>query len=288
MGIVVNANIMSLIAQSNLTQSTNSLNSVMERLSSGSRINRASDDAAGLAVSEVLKGQISANSKVKENVQNAKNMLAIADGGLNSVMSNLQRISDLCLQASNETYDEKAKDALLMEVKARLKSIDSVAETNNFNGLKLLNGPFPQDVLIQTGTGSALDSNTINIGSALQDVHVSQLGGNLTIPNTVTAANWATSDILDYIGQVDDAMKSLTSSRAQVGAFSNRFDSIAENLTVSNLNLQEAKSTILDTDVALESSEMVRFQILQQTTASILTQANQMPALALSLLGISA
>lgn len=299
MSVIVNTNVASLIAQNNLSNNTTALQRAMQQLSSGLRINTASDDAAGLSISEGIKTQVNGNSKALSNIQDGKNLLAVAEGGQVTVTEHLQRIHDLCVQAANETYKDTDKTNILQEIKQRLKDMNNIAEATTFNGVKLLNGPtapaLQKSLYIQVGANSDKTLNAIDIGAALSDVHISSLGTHpitpqepnkgLIIPDTVTGATWTTDDIRLYMDRVDQAITTLTSNRALLGAYGNRLDSTSNNLTVMNQNLTQTRSRITDADVASVSSDMVRYQILQQTSASILTQANQLPSLALKLLG---
>jgi len=300
MSVVVSTNIASLRAQTNLTTNTDAYQKAMQQLSSGSKINSASDDAAGLSISESIKTQINGGSQALSNIQTAKNLMAIAEGGEVTVTSHLQRIRALCVQAANETYTATDKNNILQEIKQRLADITNIADSTTFNGVKLLNGATApattKSLSIQMGANSNPTVNSIDIGPALTDVHTSILGGGPTvvegykgiiIPDTTTGATWTTQDIRNYMDKLDTAIGSLTSSRALLGAYGNRLDATSSNLTTMNQNLTETNSRILDTDVAESSSNMIKYQILQQTSASILAQANQLPSIALKLLGSS-
>jgi len=290
MSVIVNTNVASLIAQNNLAKNTTALNKSMQQISSGLRINSASDDAAGLSISESIKNQINGNTKAMSNIQDGKNLLAVGEGGMVTVTSHLQRIRELCVQAANETYKGSDKTNMLQEIKQRLKDINNIASSTTFNGVPLLDGT-KSSLYLQTGANSDKNVNAIDIGPALSDVHISVLGSTvpgdkgIIIPDSTTGDTWSTQNIRDYMDKLDTAITTLTSNRALLGAYGNRLDATADNLSVMNQNLEQTKSRILDTDVASASSDMVKFQILQQTSASILKSANQLPSLALSLLG---
>ena len=304
MSVVVNTNIASLIAQNNLSANTDFLQKAMQQISSGQKINSASDDAAGLSISESIKTQINGNKKALSNIQTGGNVLSIAEGGQVTVTSHLQRIRELCVQAASETYKASDKDNILQEIKQRLADIDNIASSTTFNGVPLLDRPVApattKSLSIQIGANSDPATNALDIGPALSNVHITALGNTfldvatntvvtdnigLDLDATVTGATWDATDIRTYMNKVDDALTTISSNRALLGAYGNRLQATAANTTIMNTNLTDTRSRILDADVAESSSDMVKYQILQQTSASILTQANQLPSLALSLLG---
>ncbi|HNW25164.1 MAG TPA: flagellin [Candidatus Gastranaerophilaceae bacterium] len=292
MAVTINTNVSSLVAQNNLSKNTEAYQKAMEQISSGLRINRASDDAAGLSISESIKTQLNGNSKAISNIANGQNLLNVAEGGEITVTNHLQRIRELCVQAANETYTASDKNNILQEIKQRLKDINNISESTTFNGVKLLDGS-KTSLSLQIGANSDEATNALDIGPALADVHISVLGnpvGNvddpkgIIIPDSTTGETWSTSDIRDYMDRLDTAITSLSSKRALLGAYGNRLAATSSNLTVMNQNLSETNSRILDADIASTSSDLVKYQILQQTSASILTQANQLPSIALKLL----
>lgn len=290
MAVTINTNVSSLIAQNNLSKNTVAYQTAMEQISSGLRINRASDDAAGLSISESIKTQLNGNQKAISNIANGQNLLNVAEGGEITVTNHLQRIRELCVQAANETYKASDKDNILKEIRQRLADITNVAESTTFNGVKLLDGS-KTSLSLQIGANSDPLTNSLDIGPALTDVHISVLGSmpgetydGINLPSTFTGDTWTTSDIRTYMNKLDTAITTLTSSRALLGAYGNRLQATSSNLTVMNQNLSETNSRILDADIAEVSSDLVKYQILQQTSASILTQANQLPSIALKLL----
>lgn len=293
MAVTVNTNVASLVAQGNLSKNTAAYTKAMQQLSSGLKINSASDDAAGLSISESIKTQINGNAKAYDNIQDGKNLLSIAEGGQITVTNHLQRIRALCVQAANETYNPTDKNNILEEIKQRVKDITNIANSTTFNGVNLLN---QEDAALdlQIGAGSDAATNSLDIGPALTDVRASMLGGygsttggtdhGIHYADSFTGADWTTDNVRAYMAKIDGVITQISSDRALLGAYGNRLDATAENLTTMNQNLEETKSRITDTDVAQASSEMVKYQILQQTSASILTQANQLPSIALTLL----
>jgi len=287
MSIVVNNNIASLIAQRNLSTNSTNLVKSIERLSSGYRINRASDDAAGLSISENLRGQIRGNKQAINNIQDGINMLQIAESSLSVINENIQRIRELAVQAANDTNSSVEKDAILCEVNARLSDIDRIAKATKFNNIKLLDGT--ASAVLQVGADSELSTNTIEIENAvLSRATVSCIGTSASangLALTATGANWSSNGIRLYMDVLDAALSDITTRRSNLGAYQNRLESALENLTIMNENIQNAESRVRDLDVAKETANMTKYQILQQASASVLAQANALPQVALKLLG---
>lgn len=279
MALTINTNPMSLNSQRSLSINTSNLAKSMEKLSSGFRINRAGDDAAGLQISENLRAQIRGSKAALSNVQDGMNVLNIADGAMQSITNNLQRMRELAVQAANDTYGSTERTAIDAEMDQLALEITRVSDATEFNGVKLLdgtNGTFN----IQLGPESAAATNSLNIGtgSVFADIDATALGVNaLSVTNTTNAQA--------AINTIDTALSTVNTRRGNLGASSNRLDSAANNLMVSIENLSSTESRIRNVDVASESAELVRNQILQQASAAMLSQANQAPGLALSLLG---
>lgn len=280
MAIVVNNNVSSLIAQRNLAKNSASLTTSIEKLSSGYRINRAADDAAGLSISESLRGQIRGNNQAINNIQNGINLLQIAEGGLNVITDNIQRIRELCIQAANDTNATTERDAVLTEINARLADINRIAKSTKFNNINLLDGS-ASTATLQIGANSVASTNTIDVSNVLNNAEVSTLGMLLT---GISGSNWNSDKIRSYLGRVDSAVQLVLRKRGDIGALQNRLESALDNLTVMNENIQSSESRIRDVDIAKETANMTKYQILQRASASILSQANQIPQLALSLL----
>lgn len=296
MSIVVNTNVQSLIGQHSLNKNTSKLNLTLERLSTGLKINSAKDNAAGLGVVSLMTTQINGNTQSIQNIQDATNLIQTAEGGLEIITENIQRIRELCIQAANEIYDDNSKQAILNEIDQRLKIINTTAATTNFNGKKLLDGSV-NTLHVQIGPNGDVANadpmlNAIDIAPSLTKASSSALGINLEITalgsatgDIIDASTWDTQDVRDYINLLDTALTKIANDRSVMGAYMNAMDSAAQNLTSTNISLESARSAIQDSDVAALSADMVRYQILQQTSTSVLSQANQMPSLALTLLG---
>ena len=279
MSIVVNNNVASLIAQRNLSKNTSELSKSIERLSSGYRINRASDDSAGLSISEGLRGQIRGNNQAQGNIQDGISLLQIAESGLSVINESVQRIRELCVQAANETNGSAERGAVLVEINARLEDINRISKSTKFNNVSLLDGS-ALNARLQVGANSTLSTNTIEISSVLSNSNVSTIG--LTI--AVTGGTWSSDMIRSYLNQIDAAISTIVTKRSSIGAYQNRLETSLENLTIMNENVQTSESRIRDLDIAKETANMTKLQILQQASASVLTQANQIPQLALTLL----
>ena len=277
MSIVVNTNTTSLMVQRNLSKATSSLATSMQRLSTGMKINNAGDDAAGLALSEKINGQLSSSDVCKNNAQTGLNMLSIADGDLDVINQNLQRIKDLAVQSANGVYSDEERLSMDQEVQLRLEEINRIADSSSFSDMNLLDGSIA-DMVLQIGAGSDIDQNTIDISGAFQEAHVSSLGiqADASI-STVDAAR-------TMIDAIDAAVNNISSRRSIIGASMNRLDSTIDRIDIRKENLQSTYSTIRDTDIAAESSELTKQQILQQSAATLLQQANQTPSLALTLI----
>ena len=283
MSIKVNTNIQSLIAQNSVNRNVKLLEKSMTQLSTGLRINSAKDDAAGLVISEGMSIQISASEKAQTNIQDALNLINIAEGNMISINEDLQRIRELCVQGANEIYTTDSKQAILNEIQSRLDNIDVMAKGCNFNGLKLLDGSM-DTLYIQYGYGSDKDLHALDISTISENLQISAGGLNAELPEGITGATMTSDMFRAYMAQIDASIEKVSRSRGDCGTYSNRLESTSSNLTTTIENLTAAKSSIVDVDIAKAASDMIKYQILQQTSASVLTQANQLPALALSLL----
>ena len=295
MAIRVNTNVSSLISQNALAKNTKSLESTMKQLSTGLRVNNAKDDAAGLAISEALKAQIRGNDQAIKNIENAINVIAIAEGGMQSATDDLLRIRELCVQAASDIYEADKKQAIMNEIKQRIENIDVTAETTIFAGKTMLNGSV-SSLVIQTGANSLSATNTVDIGPVMTNLHISaggldiklditSLGNGVNAGGALDGATWTGDMIRQYLDKLDAAIDKIASDRSMLGAYTNRLESTSANMTTMNENFESTKSSIIDVDVAKASSDMIKYQILQQTSSNSLLQSNSLPQIALSLLG---
>jgi flagellin len=274
MGVRINTNISAINARRNLYNSTIKFNKSMEKLSSGLRINRAADDAAGLAISEGLKSDIRALEQASRNASDGVSMVQTAEGALDEVSNILLRMKELAEQSLNGTLSDTERGYLDAEYTALTSEIDRIANSTEFNGIKLLDGS-GTSVDIQVGIDTnAWDSISVDVSTARDSA---TLGTSTGID---TAANAGTA-----MGEIDAAIDTVSSARADFGAVQNRLESSIRNIQNTAENLSAANSRIRDVDVAAETSEMTSHQILQQAGVSVLAQSNMTTGLALSLLG---
>lgn len=273
MSSVINTNVMSLNAQRNLLRSSGDLATSMQRLSTGLRINSAKDDAAGLAISERMTSQIRGMNQAVRNANDGISLVQTAEGALQEVTNNLQRIRELAVQSANDTNSGDDRTALQAEVTQLLAEIDRVADQTQFNGKKLIDGTFSAAVF-QVG---ANNGDTITITS-LTDANTAALfsGGNPDISSQAGAAA--------ALSAVDTALQTVNTDRADMGALQSRFESAVTSLQTSSENLSAARSRIQDADFAAETANLTRAQILQQAGVAMLSQANAAPQNVLALL----
>jgi len=273
MGLRINSNIEALNAHRNLLRTSRALARSMERLSSGLRINRASDDAAGLAISEKLHGQIRGLNQAIRNAQDGISLIQTAEGALQETHSILQRMRELAVQAANDTLTETDRTAIQEEIDALVAEIDRIANATEFNTKKLLDGSVagtPLSFQVGANTGQAI-TVTIDTASSVA----------LTVDSlSVTSVDGA----LSAIELIDAAITAVSSSRAKLGAVQNRLEHTINNLSVATENLQAAQSRIRDVDMAQEMMNFTRLQILQQAGTAMLAQANLAPQAVLQLL----
>ena len=369
MAITINTNMSSLIAQKSLNASTNSMNTAMQRLSTGLRINSSKDDAAGSAVTTKLDYKISSLSVAEDNAQMGSSLLETAEGTLDVVQSNLQRIRDLTEQAANGTYGSDAMTAIKAEISGRLDEITRISNTTDFNGKKLLDGSMNAGINLQVGIDADANSVIKLDGSLFKDADASSLlekytfkgdgkGSVQTFNGTETAIDgkniakigndffevtttkdgstaenarlltkltgdkltaaekdyakstvektssglyfkFSESDTAEkdldgiftsdataqaFLDNIDKALADVTGRKTAIGAAQQRVNSAMEVTKVMSTNLTSAKSLIEDADIAKESSNYIKNQILQQTASSLLATANQNPSIALSLI----
>jgi len=274
MALVVNNNIASLNAQRNLGVSSAQLEGSVARLSSGLRITRAADDAAGLGISETLRAQIRSINQAVRNANDGISLLAIADGGAEGIGNLLGRLRELAEQSASGILGSNERSFLDQEFVALRSEIDRISTVTEFNGVKLLSGTTNDSLSIQIGFRSSANDT---LAIALNDLNVGAL--NLTSTNVSTSGN-----ALDALSNIDSAISAVASARANIGSLQNRIDAAVGNLQVAGENITAAESRIRDADIAFESAKFVRNQILVQAGTSILAQANTLPQQALALL----
>ena len=285
MGINIRTNVPSLIAQRNLNESTGAINTAYERLSSGLRINKASDDAAGLAIAESLKADAKVAGVGIRNASDGISVISIADQAIGQISNVLSRLSELAEQSANGVYGNVQRSALANEFGALTQEIERIALTTKFNGLNLLSGG--GSVVFQVGfDGSSLSQVTYSgVQATLQALGLAALGTSTVTysiaDSTDVASQSAARQALDAI---NSAISSISRNRGSLGAAQSRLEVTIGNLQVARENFKAAESRIRDVDVASEAAELTRLNILQQAGAAILAQANSQPQLALQLL----
>lgn len=276
MGLRINTNTASLNAQRNLHGTRNSMNKSLERLSSGQRINRAGDDAAGLAISENLKAQIKGLGQAERNAEDGVSLVQIAEGALGEVSNILIRLRELSVQAASDTIGATERKFLNVEFEQLTSEVDRIANSTEFNRVPLLNGTGAVfDVQIGTRNDPITDRLTFDASSA--DVNVAALGLNLaSVADKISAQN--------SLSSIDQAIISVSGIRADFGALQNRLQSTINNIQVSVENLSAANSRVRDTDIAAETAELTKQNILMQAGTSVLSQANSSTTSALALI----
>jgi flagellin len=280
MGLRINTNVASLNAQRNLGSTRVSQQKTLEQLSSGQRINRAGDDAAGLAISENLKAQIRGLGQAERNAQDGISLVQIAEGGLSEVSNILIRLRELAVQAASDTIGPTERKFLNVEFEQLTAEVDRIANSTEFNRVPLLNGTGAVfDIQIGTRNDPLSDRLTFDASSA--DINVAALGLNLaSVADKISAQN--------SLASIDQAIVSVSGIRADFGALQNRLQSTINNLQISVENLSSANSRVRDADIAKSTAELTKNNILMQAGTSVLAQANQSTTSALSLIQAAA
>jgi flagellin len=285
MAIIINTNLASLVAQRNLGIASDDLSASMERLASGLRINHAADDAAGMAISQRMTMQIRSLSQAGRNAMDGISLVQVGEGAYNEVGNILIRLRELAVESSNGVLSATDRSSLQTEADRLVVEITGIANSTQFNNVVLLNNSLGNTVVFQVGIGTvgysvaATDQISVVLFSLRASVFTSS-GLDLTTLALTSASNAQAS-----LSTLDTALTNLNSSRASLGAAQNDLESRSRNITISVENLSAARSRIIDVDVANETSQLVRSQILVQAGTSVLAQANQLPSLALTLLG---
>jgi flagellin len=321
--LVVNTNTQSIFAQRALRNNTIGLQRNIERLSTGYRINRAADDAAGLSIASKLTTSIRGLEKAKQNSGDGISLIQTAEGGLSIIQDNLQRIRELVIQGINGTNGVSEKNALQREINERIKVIDDIASSTKFNGINLLKNN-ASNVVLQTGSNNGetttlvmipggsttataaakapnvgIDVNTsLEVNTTDADTVATTTRGRITegittngfsvnklqlVGSTVDSLNG--TNVAATVNDIDKMIDNTSRMRSYLGATQNALESKIEYIDVAMENASASRSRVQDVDIALESSALVKNQILQQTASNMLSQANQTPQIALQLLG---
>src|SRR3954449_2130396 len=277
MGLRIQNNVEAFNAHRQLTGTAAKAAKAMEKLSSGYRVNRAADDAAGLAISEKMRAQIGGLAQAQRNAQDAVSLVQTGEGALNEVHSMLQRVRDLKVQYSSGVLSDDDKKAIAAEVQQLGKEVSDIADKTEFNGLKLLNG---QSFTFTVGANSAdtvqIDTVTLNGASGVSDL------ADIGSAGSLDAASGALNNL--DVDEIDTMIKNVSTARSTFGAVQNRLEHRLNNLATYQENLVASESRIRDVDMASEMVNFTKLQILQQAGTSMLAQANQAPQGVLSLL----
>ena len=286
MAITIGNNIASLQAQRRLADATGRLSETFERLSSGQRINKASDDAAGLAIADSLRADQRIASVAIRNANDGISVVAIADGALAQISGVLTRLAELAEQSANGVFSTQQRSALQNEFTALSSEVERIATTTTFNGVNLLSGGAAITLQVGFNSGSTSQIQITNVQGTLQSLGLATTGSSaLTYSISGASIEAGQSASRAALDAVNGAIGSLSQTRGNLGAAESRLRVAINNLSVARENFAAAESRIRDVDVASEAAELTRLSILQQAGAAVLAQANQQPALALSLLG---
>ncbi|BBH52317.1 flagellin [Fluviispira sanaruensis] len=281
MGLRIRTNVESLSAQRFLSNNNADMNSSMEKLSSGLRINKSSDDAAGLAISEGLRAKTRGLMQAKRNANDGVSLVQVAEGGLNETSNILIRMRELTVQSASDTVGMQERGFLDKEYQNLMEEIDRISDTTEFNGRKLL-GPQTSEngVILQVGyNGTANDILKLQLGDAPEGITSETLG--------IKESSLAGDDrekIAENLSIIDAGLYMVANTRATLGATQSRLNSAISNISVSTENMMAANSRIRDADFAEETAKMTQSRILSQAGLAVLSQANQRPEMALSLL----
>jgi flagellin len=289
MALVVNTNLQSINSQKNLGNAVGMLGNVFQRISSGLRINKAADDAAGLGVSESLDAEIRSLKQASRNANDGVSIIQTAEGAANEVANILKRMKELAVQSSSETLATDERAYIDDEFEQLAAEVERIAQTTSFNGLNLATnvtaGTGDSNITIQVGPNNNVNDR---IDIQLGDLEAISLGVSYNAAGTVTYQTLnlnSTTASQSALTRLDTALNSVSAYRSTFGAIQNRLESTMRNLSNYTENLQAAKSRILDADFAHETAQLAKYQILQQSGVAVLGQANQVSQAALRLLG---
>ena len=289
MAIVINTNLPVMIAENELQKASAAINKSMQRLSTGLRINSAKDDPAGSYIASGLSTKIRGLQIAGQNVATGSSIISVAEADLSIIADHLDRIKELATQYANDTLSTLEQNTIKDEVQQRVDEINRIAEASSFNKVKLLDGS-RNNLRIQIGTDGAPDYNSLVIENVFVNATTGEDGLKLFGSGTgefvdVSAAFANASTAADFMDVVESSLDDVTRRIANAGVYQNRLDSISNLILVQTENLTGAYSAVADADIAVETANYVRNQILQQTASTMLAQANQVPgSIALSLI----
>lgn len=295
MALTINTNISSLIAQRNLGAATNALNTSIERMTTGYKINHAKDNAAGYSIATNWKIQLSSLDVAADNTATGIDMLTTAEDSYGLIIDHIQRIRDLAEQAANGTYGAASLEAISKEMEARFNEIERIANTAEFNGVKLLDGTCGA-INLQVGIKSDTNSQIALAAGFFADVNLAVLkttgdfSGATATALAQECSGYTNATTIDHtkpyeaLAKLDKVLTAISTTMTNIGAVQNRLESAQDAIAVQSENITSSLSTIRDADVAEESSNYIKAQILQQAASTLLATANQTPSIALSLI----
>lgn len=284
MALTINTNLSSMIVQSNLSKATSSLNNAIERMTTGYKINHASDNAAGYSIARNWETQLGSLDVAADNAATGADMMTTLEDTYSLVSSHLQRVRDLTEQAANGTYGSDSLKAIQSEITARLDEVDRIAANCEFNGLKMMDGSMG-DINLQVGLYSSTDSQITLDSSLFKEADINSLFGEDKATVAEKCANLKTGvNANTMLDKIDEVINEISGRVTTLGAAQNRIESAVESIGVQTENITSSLSTLRDADVAEESSNYIKAQILQQASATLLATANQTPSIALNLL----
>ena len=282
MTLTINTNMASLTVQHNMDKATKSLNQSIERMTTGYKINQAKDDAAGYSVMTKMDTNLRSTAVCQSNVAMGSSLLSTLENNYDIMIEHMQRIRDLTEEAANGTYGTDSLAAINAEIEARFTEIDRIAAVTEYNGKPLMTGGAA--INIQVGIDSSTNSTITLAATLFADAKAQTIIGKTATEYKALITTPSTANIKTALDAIDAGLTNITSRQTSIGAYQNRLDSAADALTVQYDNLTSSLSTVRDTDVASESSNFIKAQILQQASASLLTTANQTPSIALNLI----
>lgn len=275
MGLRINTNLAAMSAGRALQNSSTDQAKSFQRLATGNRITSAGDDAAGLSIGENLRAQVRSLGQAERNANDGISFVQVAEGGMNEIGNILVRMRELGIQAASDTIGDTERGFIDKEIQSLKQEVDRIANVTTFNGTPLLNGDAGRDLHFQVG---ARKDDRIEFRPDDYNVKADRLG--------ISGIDYKSTDSArEALDNIDQAMTLVSGARAELGANQNKLQSTVNNLAVQKENLSAARSRIVDTDVALETSNLVKGNILQQAGISVLSQANMAPTSALKLLG---
>ncbi len=289
MGMRIRTNTMSLVAQRQLTNNTKSVGDSIEKLSSGYRINRSADDAAGLAVSETMRANIRSLNQAKRNTNDAVSMLQVAEGGMQEMTNIIIRMRELTMQSATDTINDLDRSYLNREYTQLADEIDRIAGTTEFNGRRFFvkDSDTPDEYTIQVGKDNEPGKDTISIDLRGLKFNSNDLGigkEDEIGPMAADGKGPSREAISAKIGTLDNALNHIAQERANIGSLQSRFSSTINSQSIAVENLSASRSRIVDVDFAEETAELTKGKILSQSGVAVLSQANQWPEMALALL----